>query len=129
MKEMKARPNSIGAWNRGNALENVDLDEQLLGEVVRIFLEEAPKQLEDLHRSLAEGNMELLERTAHSLKSELSYLGMPDCSQKARDLEQIAHMGGAEQATSLVAALDAEISAASEEMQNIGAEKNETVDR
>ena len=129
VKEMKMRPNSTGAWNRNKALEKVDWDEQLLSEVVQIFLEESPKQIEDLHRSLADGNMGLLERTAHSLKSELSYLGLPDSSQKARDLEQVAHVGDVKQATSLVAALDAEIYAVRQEMQNIGAGKNETVDR
>jgi HPt (histidine-containing phosphotransfer) domain-containing protein len=129
VEEMKMGPKSVGGWNRRNALERVDWDEQLLSEVVQIFLEESPKQMDDLHRSLAEGDMELLERTAHSLKSELSYLGMPDGSQKARDLEQMAHMREVEQATSLVAALDAEICAVSQEMKNMGAEQNEVVDR
>jgi two-component system sensor histidine kinase/response regulator len=129
VKKMKTKPNSTGAWNRNKALEKVDWDEQLLGEVVQIFLEESPKQIEDLHRSLAEGNMELLERTAHSLKSELSYLGMPDSSQKARDLEQIAHMGDVKRAADMVAALDAEICAVSQEMQNMGADENETIHR
>jgi HPt (histidine-containing phosphotransfer) domain-containing protein len=99
------------SWDHAKALERLDSDEHLLDEVVEIFLQESPKQLAHLQQSVAEGNAELLERTAHRLKGELSYLGMPDASQNAHDLEQMGHKRDLKSASELLAVLEAEISA------------------
>jgi PAS domain S-box-containing protein len=76
-------------WSRTKALEKVDGDEQLLHEVIQIFLEESPKQLAELRQAVREADAELLERVAHSLKGELSYLGLSDACQKAGYLERM----------------------------------------
>jgi HPt (histidine-containing phosphotransfer) domain-containing protein len=57
--------------------------------VVDIFLEEAPKHLSALRLAVAQGIEETVEMTAHTLKGELGYMGLPEISQKAGELEEM----------------------------------------
>jgi HPt (histidine-containing phosphotransfer) domain-containing protein len=70
-------------------LEQLGGDETLLQEVVDIFLEEAPKHLAALRLAVAQGIEETVEMTAHTLKGELNYMGLPEISQKAGELEKM----------------------------------------
>jgi HPt (histidine-containing phosphotransfer) domain-containing protein len=42
-----------------------------------------------LRRAINEGDLEAIERTAHSLKGEMGYLGISDLSLKAGELERL----------------------------------------
>src|ERR1700681_1798080 len=75
-------------WNMAKALEQLGGDETLLQEVVEIFLEEAPKHLAALRLAVAQGIAEAVETTAHSLKGELGYMGLPEISQRASEIEE-----------------------------------------
>jgi hypothetical protein len=55
---------------------------------VDIFLEEAPKHLAALRLAVAHGIAETVETTAHSLKGELGYMGLPEISQRASEIEE-----------------------------------------
>ena len=68
-------------WNMAKTLEQLGGDEMLLQEVMDIFLEEAPKHMAALHLAVAQGIAETVETTAHSLKGELGYLGLPEILQ------------------------------------------------
>ena len=57
------------------ALQRFDGDEQLWDEIVVLFLDDAPKQLEILEQALESGNQELATRQAHSLKSAAANIG------------------------------------------------------
>ena len=88
-------------------------------EVIHIFLEETPNLLAELHRGLADRNSEAVERTAHSLKGELCYLGLTTASERARDLEQMGHTSSLAQAAQSLPLLDAEIGTAIAEIRSI----------
>jgi signal transduction histidine kinase/CheY-like chemotaxis protein/HPt (histidine-containing phosphotransfer) domain-containing protein len=113
-----ATPGLTGAWDKRKALQRLDGDEKLLDEVIQIFLEETPKLLADLERGLAEGNPEQVERTAHTLKGELGYLGLSAASEKAKDLEQMGRRAELQTAPEVVSALQREITAAAVEMRS-----------
>ena len=126
---LKLAPSALIPWDRAKALEALDGDEHLLYAIVQIFLEESPKQLAKLKRAVTEKNAELLERTAHSLKGELSYLGMPAVSQRARELEQMGRDCDLERASEVLAIFEAEVSAVIANMRSMPAAKLETVAR
>ncbi|MGA2020773.1 MAG: response regulator [Candidatus Sulfotelmatobacter sp.] len=125
--EVQAAPTPPIAWDRAKALERVDGDEQLLQEVVQIFLEESPKQLAKLRQAVTVGDADLLERAAHSMKGELGYLAVPDSCQKARVLEQMGRTRNLEQAAETLAVLETEVSALAAEMNRRAEAKNEAV--
>jgi HPt (histidine-containing phosphotransfer) domain-containing protein len=97
-------------WNMSTTLEQLGGDETLLQEVVEIFLEDAPKQLAALRLAVAQGIAETVETTAHSLKGELGYMGLPEVSQKAAELEEMGRSNNVRGAASLLSLFEADIS-------------------
>jgi HPt (histidine-containing phosphotransfer) domain-containing protein len=57
-----------------------------------------------------QGTAETVEATAHSLKGELGYLGLPEISRKARDLEEMGRSNNLRGAASLLSQFEADIS-------------------
>ncbi len=88
-------------WDFAQALRRVDGDRALLSELVAIFLEETPKQLANLEKAIETADLEAVERTAHSFKGELGYLGLSDVAEKAGILERMAHDRRFEEAANL----------------------------
>jgi signal transduction histidine kinase/CheY-like chemotaxis protein len=78
------------AWNAMVTLNRLEGDEDLLAEVVEIFLEEAPRQLAALRMAIEGQSAESGAEIAHSLKGELSYFGNMEVSGRARRLEDLA---------------------------------------
>jgi two-component system sensor histidine kinase/response regulator len=76
-------------WHRAEALERLGGDEALLRELCGIFLEESPKLLRNLRKAIEEGDASSVMRSAHSLKSEVGYLGAAEASQAAQQLEDM----------------------------------------
>ena len=85
-------------------------DEQLLHEVIEIFIDLAPKHVDTLRRALGEGDEEVVERTAHSMKGELGYLGIAEVSEQAREIEELGRKHDLEQASRVFAAFEPAIS-------------------
>jgi CheY-like chemotaxis protein len=98
-------------WDFHRTLEQLGGDESLLREVIDIFLVETPKKIASLRQALEQEDADCLERTAHSLKGELGYLGLPEVSQKARELEQMGRKRDLQNAATLFAALHEDLSA------------------
>src|SRR5450631_715759 len=122
-------PASPSPWDRSAALGRVDGDEALLRELVQIFLDESPKHLASLQRAIETANLEEIERTAHSLKGELGYLGLPDAWQTAKELERMGRERTLQTAADLFVSFHAEVSAAAGAMQDMLRETHEVVDR
>ena len=122
-------PSSVVTWDRATTLERLDGDENLLQEVINIFLEETPKLLTQLHEAIANFNAEMLERTAHGLKGQLGYLGVATLSDKARDLELMGRRSEFTNATELIAVLERETSVLMADMGAGSGARNETLDR
>jgi len=78
------------SWNRKEALDRVDGDQDLLQELCQIFLQEAPKLMSRLKEAVGSQDFDGVTKSAHSLKGESSYLSAAAVSTAARELE---HMG------------------------------------
>jgi CheY-like chemotaxis protein/HPt (histidine-containing phosphotransfer) domain-containing protein len=104
-----AAPDSAPTWDIARTLERLGGDEKLLYEVVEIFLEEGPKQITSLRHAIADGDAANIEKTAHSLKGELGYLGIPTVSRKAGELEEMGRRRDLQQSAEAFAAFDTEI--------------------
>jgi HPt (histidine-containing phosphotransfer) domain-containing protein len=85
-------------WARSKALELVGGDENLLDEVVAIFLVESPELVTKIQHALLDRDPRMLEHAAHSLKGQLGYLGLSEVSeaQKLEDAGRTGELRGAE---------------------------------
>jgi HPt (histidine-containing phosphotransfer) domain-containing protein len=93
MKQLSEVP-----WNMSKTLEQLGGDLTLFQEVMDIFLAEAPIHLAALRLAVKRGQAETVERTAHTLKGEVGYLGIPGISQTASQIEEMGrsnNVGGA----------------------------------
>ena len=61
-----------------------------IGELIEAYLEETPRTLAQLRQALAEGNVEVFRRAAHSIKSTSASFGALEFSAQARELEILA---------------------------------------
>ncbi len=81
----------------------------LLGRMLSLFLELGPQRVETLIQALSDGDLEVLERTAHSLKSSSGNVGAVRLSAQAAELEAVARTarqgGSREGLTELVATI------------------------
>jgi two-component system, sensor histidine kinase and response regulator len=102
---------STVSWSKGQTLEALGGDENLLQEVVRIFLEQAPKHLDALRLAIAQGDAAAIEAAAHSLKGELGYLCVPEIHRRARELEEDGRNSNLAGAAALLPQFEADVSA------------------
>ena len=63
---------------------------QLAQRMLALFLEHAPKRLAEVRTGLQEGNLESVERAAHSLKSTSGHLRLVIMQKLAGHIEQLA---------------------------------------
>jgi HPt (histidine-containing phosphotransfer) domain-containing protein len=62
-------------------------NEELLVELVRLFLDDAPNQIREIHSALADGDALRLENAAHALKGSAASLGADPLAAAALKLE------------------------------------------
>ncbi len=96
-------------WDRATALARVEGDEALLSELVQVFLEEVPEQLRSMQQGLAAADCEVIERTAHTLKGELIYLGLTEIAEKAKEIEHQGRKRNLEAAAELLPDFNAQL--------------------
>lgn len=72
------------------ALERLDQDEALLGEIITLLVEDAPAQLEAIR---AEQSLRDLERVVHGFRGAVSNVGGVRLTAVLRDLEDAARAG------------------------------------
>jgi CheY-like chemotaxis protein len=80
-------------WNATAALENLNGDNALLDEVITLFLTEAPKQLNELTKAQAEGNLPALANAAQAIKGAVAEFYAESVKECALLLEQTARKG------------------------------------
>ncbi|HEV2276806.1 MAG TPA: response regulator [Acidobacteriaceae bacterium] len=107
------------AWDEALALERLDGDEDLLAEVMAIFLEQAPRQLASLQAAIAAGDSQAAGNIAHSMKGELSSFGIAGVSECARRIETLAHEGNLEAMATEFAALESHVEEVMQSMQSV----------
>ncbi len=65
-------------------------DPGLLLEIIGMFLEDAPQRIREIEQGLASGDIKLLERAAHTLKSASANVGAMQLSSVCKRIEEIA---------------------------------------
>ena len=65
-------------------------DPGLILELIGIFLEDAPQRMDEISRGLATGDLKLLERAAHTLKSSSANIGAVGLSKICKQMEESA---------------------------------------
>ena len=91
--------------DRVSLLDRVEGDQELLAEIIHVFLADAPQLLVAMRNALQQGDMILLERAAHSMKGAASNMSASAAVSAASQLEQNAKKKDAESSKSNLAAL------------------------
>jgi PAS domain S-box-containing protein len=92
--------------DRASLLERVEGDQELLAEMIQLFLADAPQLLDAMRKALLQGDMILLERSAHSMKGAAGNMSAEVTVSAALHLEQSAKKGDAESCKANLAALE-----------------------
>ena len=100
---------SEGTWNISKTLQQLGGDEPLMYEILDIFLVEAPKHLATLRFAVERGTAETIETAAHTLKGELGYLGMPEISRRAAEMEDMGRSHSLTGAANLLTQFEADV--------------------
>ena len=91
-----------------------DAGEELLPQLVTIFIEDGQKNLAELEQALLRRDAEQLLLLAHTLKSVCATYGATVCHGEAQRLEQACRQGNWSQMEQLVAALQHSLPASSQ---------------
>lgn len=95
-------------FDRAQAMEATGDDEELLREIVGIFLEDCPRMIAELKASIRAKNAEAARRAAHTLKGSVSVLGAKALAAAAKDAEGHARAGDLEAAAAAFAHVEEE---------------------
>lgn len=87
---------------------NMPGEPDVLTEVLKLFLEEAPSRLAKLRNASAMRNIQEVQRIAHSLKGSAGNIGASAMFEICRELDGLGRSGSPESVDRLVDALDAE---------------------
>jgi CheY-like chemotaxis protein len=90
-------------------MERVSDDREFLAELVGIFKEDGPRQLESIKKALEEQNREEMRRAAHSLRGALSNLAAVRASALAADIEFAGTLGDFSSAHTALHRLEVEL--------------------
>ncbi|MEZ6144038.1 MAG: response regulator [Planctomycetaceae bacterium] len=103
--------------NREAALARLDGNRELLKDLIRYFLEDAPQLLEAAGSAIENDNVPEAERAAHSLKGLAANFDAEACVTIAKQLEDIARSGKLDQAAGILAALKTSVQNLSVELK------------
>ena len=81
--------------NRAYLLEMVDGDTTVVDEILQYFLQDTPRQIAALGEAITRGNLEEVQRLAHTLKGSSSNVGAEPLREKAWSLEHAESLAGA----------------------------------
>ena len=93
-------------FDRAALLDRVEGDEELLVEMVQLYVEDAPRALKTMRSALQQGDLHALERAAHSVKGSSANLAANPAADAAQRLEQDARRGDRAAAEASLAALE-----------------------
>jgi CheY-like chemotaxis protein/HPt (histidine-containing phosphotransfer) domain-containing protein len=105
------------AFDRQLALEYTDGSEELLAQVIQIYLTEGPVRRDELWSGLEREDRQVVERAAHRLKGALGTLGATIASDMAQRIEVLAKDGDLALASGAFTYLDAEMTRLHRELE------------
>lgn len=85
--------------------------------VIKTFLDDAPLQLADFLKGAKEGDIALVRRVAHTLKSIVASLGAVSFSQLCEEVETSARIGTLQDVTRAVPEVEARLKRVCEELK------------
>jgi len=97
---------AVQVWDTKAVLSRLMGDQVLLEKVVDWTLEDMPKQLDELHRHAEAGDMQLLERSAHTIKGAAANVGAEVLRELASRMEAAAAKGSLDSCLSLIGEFD-----------------------
>jgi HPt (histidine-containing phosphotransfer) domain-containing protein len=97
-------------------LDRIGGDEALLREIVALYFDDETRLLAEAAAALADGNADLLRRSAHTLKGAVSNFCAPAAWSAAQALEAAGRDGRLDEATARLDALRAELCRVREEL-------------
>jgi 3-isopropylmalate/(R)-2-methylmalate dehydratase small subunit len=92
-------------FNREELLERLGDDEELVAEIVELFLDDAPQQIASIEAAVAAKDGEEIRNRAHALKGAAANMGAADLCEKARQMEMAAEGGRSDEAVGLLDAV------------------------
>jgi PAS domain S-box-containing protein len=93
-------------FNRAALLARVEGDEDLLREIVELYLDDCPRLLAEIREALDRGDAALLKRAAHTLKGSVGNFEAAGAFNAALRLESMARAGDLTRAGEAYAALE-----------------------
>jgi signal transduction histidine kinase/CheY-like chemotaxis protein len=100
------RPEPVIAFDKAVLLHRLGGDEELLHEMVQLFLEALPAQLQELRAALVGLDATKLATTAHSLKGAVGNFGATPAWELAQQLEMAGQKGDLAKAEEIYPALE-----------------------
>ncbi len=81
------------SYDLSSALKRMGGDEQLMREMIRIFLEDSPAMIDQLSAAVAAADVATIHRISHSLRGLVSTYDAHDATRSALALEKLAGAG------------------------------------
>jgi HPt (histidine-containing phosphotransfer) domain-containing protein len=100
-------------------LERLEGNQELLTELIQLFLGEAPLLIEAMRTALQQGDMRELGRSAHSMKGAASNFSAYGTVSAASQLENDANKGDSESAKAGLATLEVVVERLLPELANL----------
>jgi PAS domain S-box-containing protein len=107
--------------DRQAILGRLDGDENLLREIVDLFLARSPQMLEQIRHGLATDNAHAVSTAAHSLKGSVSTFSQAEVFGTLQELEDSAHSGDLYKAKNLFATLERKLTSFHPALAELGA--------
>jgi CheY-like chemotaxis protein/HPt (histidine-containing phosphotransfer) domain-containing protein len=105
-------------FDKAGLLDRVMEDEDLARQLIDVFLDDIPKQIESLRGYLASGDVSGTERQAHTIKGASANLGGEKVRALAFEMEKSAKAGDLEYVKSNLNALEKQFTLLKQEMKN-----------
>jgi len=91
-------PRSLPVADFGKARQTMDDSKELFEEIVRLFLEDAPTHIEKIKQGLADGDVDAIRHSAHTLKGMVGIFAAERTMQAAAQVEQRVGKPGLDEA-------------------------------
>lgn len=100
-----------------DALQRLGNDQDLLRDIMQIYLEDSPAMIERIHAALSGADAKALQRAAHSLKGLAATLSAAEVVGVASQLEQMAASRNLTDAAKAAADVDQRVAELNEALQ------------
>ncbi len=122
-KEVASAGGSSGdVIDRAAALERVDGDTELLGEIAQLFLDDVDALTAEIRQAVSDADPARIMRSAHRLKGSVATLAAHAAADAALRLENIGRSGEIAGATAALASLEAEMARLAPALRELVAE-------